>query len=119
MPHVILECSSNLLPTLQAGDVCARAYETLVQSGLFKSVDIKVRLYSATDFHVGPLGKEGDFAHAVIHILEGRTLPQRQDLAKAVFALLKEIAPQAYSVTVDVQELDKDIYQKGAPLPVS
>lgn len=113
MPHIIIECSENLRTQLSTANVCEKSYEALLQTGLFKPDDIKTRLYSAADFHVGLQGKEGSFAHALIQIMEGRTMLQKQDVARAVFAVLKQIVPLAHSVTVNVQELNKDLYQKA------
>jgi 5-carboxymethyl-2-hydroxymuconate isomerase len=112
MPHVVIECSDNLLGILRQEDVCRKAYDVLLQSGLFKAPDIKTRLHPAALSYVGPKGGEGSFVHALIYLLEGRTAEARKNLAASLLAALGETVPKADSVTVDITEIKKEFYQK-------
>ena len=61
---------------------------------------------------MGIKGKDGSFVHAVIQILEGRDLSQKQNLTHSMFTMLNEIVLQADSMTVDIKEMNRDTYQK-------
>jgi len=112
MPHVVIECSENLLGVLRQQDVCKKAYNVLMQSGLFKAPDIKTRLHPAALSYVGEKGSAGSFVHAMIYLLEGRSAEARKGLAAAMHAALLQTVPEADSVTVDITELKKEFYQK-------
>jgi len=112
MPHIIIECSQNIVSELEAVDVCKLTYDMLVDANLFSPNDIKSRIHSVSNFYVGPKGKAGSFVHVVIQILEGRDLVIRQELAKSMFNKLNQLFSHADSVTVDLEELSKDTYQK-------
>jgi len=112
MPHIIIECSQNIVSELECLDICKVTYDMLAETQLFSPNDIKSRIHALNNFYVGPKGKAGSFIHVVIQILEGRDLAIRQDLAKNMFEKLNQLFSHADSVTVDLEELSKDTYQK-------
>ena len=113
MPHAVIECSENLAPMLRKEYICQKAFAAMDKSGLFVANDIKVRLHVASDSYVGTKGPEGSFIHTIIYLMEGRTVQQKQQLGASMCEHLKQIAPQIDSLTVDVRELNKDLYQKA------
>jgi 5-carboxymethyl-2-hydroxymuconate isomerase len=115
MPHIIIECSQNIVSELECLDICQVTYNMLADTQLFSPNDIKSRIHSVSSFYVGPKGKAGSFVHVVIQILEGRDLAIRQELTKNMFDKLNQLFSHADSVTVDLEELSKETYQKRKP----
>lgn len=113
MPHAVIECSENLAAMLRKADVCQKAFAVMDNSGLFQSNDIKVRLYVASDSYVGIKRHQGSFIHTIVYLMSGRTIQQKQELGASMCEHLKQIAQHVDSLTVDVRELNKDIYQKA------
>lgn len=112
MPHVIIECSATIAAEAKKVGVCEAAFQILNESGLFGANDIKTRLHVVDDFHVGPMGKGASFIHALIHLLEGRPLEKQKALTAALHTKLKQLVPQAFSVTVDIRDIARETYQK-------
>lgn len=112
MPHLILEVSNNLAPLLQAENILARAHAAMQVSGLFVSDDIRSRAYVAQDYAVGNQGGVGSFAHALIYLMPGRDVAQKRALTQAVVEVLKAGFPDADFLSVDLRELEPEIYQK-------
>lgn len=111
MPHLILEYSANIAPALAAANVTAIGHAVMLESGLFTPKAVKSRSHIATDFCVGEAG-EGAFFHALVYLMEGRSLEQKQVLAKAMMQAFAPLVPDGASLTIDVRELDPAIYQK-------
>jgi 5-carboxymethyl-2-hydroxymuconate isomerase len=112
MPHVMIECSENMLDALRQKDVAKQTYDVMQQSGLFKAPEIKVRIHAAADSYIGPEGRKGSFVHAQIFVTEGRPLEIVKNLAASLFAALRQALPEVGTVTVDVTQRNKEIYQK-------
>jgi 5-carboxymethyl-2-hydroxymuconate isomerase len=114
MPHLLIEYSGNLLTSFENSDVLKLAHGEMLNCGLFTPKDIKSRAHIATDFLIGEDSekKHTSFIHAFIYILHGRTLAQKQALAKAVFHCLELNIPNATHVSVDIQEMSADTYLK-------
>ncbi len=112
MPHVVIEYSDNISSAMQTEDICQVAHNTMIQSGLFLTGDIKTRAYSAQDFLVGEKGKDGSFVHITVYIMEGRSILQKQILSEALCNAVHGRLQTVDQVSVDVRELVKDIYRK-------
>lgn len=113
MPHLVIECSDNLLPVLVEKEACRVMHGIMFASGLFAATgDIKVRLHGTPHVYIGDKGTAGRFIHGIIYLLEGRSLAQRAALTKAVADAFKKLVPDADSITLDARELTRDTYQK-------
>lgn len=114
MPHLILEYSRNIAPALQAADATAVGHKIMLESGLFTPSAVKTRSHVAADHAVGERGGDGAFFHALVYLLEGRSTEQKQSLAVSLLQAFTALVPAGASLTVDVRELDKTVYQKRA-----
>lgn len=112
MPHLIIEYSDNVANEIVSSDIAEKLHYALGQCGLFKLDDIKTRSYAAKDFLVGDQGKDGSFLHLSLSIKAGRTLEQRQALSKTLLDMLTAHTNGIDQLTVDIREMDSDVYQK-------
>lgn len=115
MPHVIIEYSNNVHEVVQAAQITKHAHETLINSGLFSTPDIKTRSYSAEDYLVGDKGKDGSFLHICVYLLDGRSVEKKQALSEALRDMLVERLPQVDQLSVDIRDLSREIYRKRKP----
>lgn len=108
MPHCIVEHSASL----DAALLLPLVFSGTVQSGLFEAdgADIKVRAISYQYYLTGLA--QSDFVHVVLRILSGRTVEQKQLLAKSVLAQLQSRKLVGCSLTVEVVEMDRTSYAK-------
>ncbi len=112
MPHLILECSADLLPLVESSDLLAKSHQVMLSSGLFTPAAVKTRLHPVANWQVGEEGDARGFLHCLVYLMEGRDTLQKQALSNALFALLDPLVPATASLTVDIRELDKAIYRK-------
>jgi len=80
MPHVVIDCSANILSQVSEKKDFKAVHSITDASGLFNKEDIKVRVNPYNEFDVG--GKQTDFIHVFGYILEGRTEVQKAALLK-------------------------------------
>lgn len=112
MPHAILEYSSNIIELMRARHMLSVVHGVMQASGLFDAHAIKSRTLVADEFLVGNAGASGSFIHVTVYLLQGRTVLQKQKLADMMFQALHERMAEVMSITVDVRELEKEIYRK-------
>jgi 5-carboxymethyl-2-hydroxymuconate isomerase len=112
MPHAVIEYSENVAGEIIAGDILRLVHDTMQNCGLFEAENIKTRAYAASDFLVGIKGKQGSFVHITLSILNGRTTEQKQTLSTAMIDKLRGPLGNIDQVTVDIVEMDKNIYRK-------
>lgn len=112
MPHLVIECSQPLSPTLANENAQRTLYDVLLASGQFGAGDIKVRTQSYDSYLVA--GAQDDFVHVTLWLLDGRSEDVKAELsaniAKAVQALITPAG--ACQVTVDVRDMAKATYSK-------
>jgi 5-carboxymethyl-2-hydroxymuconate isomerase len=108
MPHLILDCSENVLKLQPPELVIKAVHDEAESTGLFRKGDIKVRMQPFTLFTVG--GTSNDFIHVRAHIMGGRTVEQKKDLSKRVVTLLKELFPSVPVISMEVIDIDKSTY---------
>lgn len=111
MPHCTIEMSTLLSEQIDTQALLEDLHMTLVKSEEFGPADIKVRLLTSDLYLVG--GECGEFAHITLKLLSGRSKEIKQGLAKELFLSANEwIGEGNISLTVDVREMDREIYQK-------
>lgn len=113
MPHIIVEYSQNMGPDLDIPELLGELHETLAAQGVDKT-RIKTRaiplLHSVVGHHEA---NEGHMAHATLLLLEGRDIPTRQAMGKALYEVLTKTFRAPFSdcaVTLEVREMVKDTY---------
>lgn len=108
MPHFVVDCSQSVLQIHSNEEILARLHQATNSTGLFDESDIKIRVNSYPIYTVG--GQQQDFIHVFSHILQGRTVEQRADLAKAIVSELVHMFPQVSRIAANVAEFEKASY---------
>jgi 5-carboxymethyl-2-hydroxymuconate isomerase len=108
MPHCVIECSAELSSFISFDVLVKEIHNTTENSGLFEAGDIKTRLVLSDNYLVG--GKKEHFVHIIAHILSGRTVQQRKDLSDALVLTLCRLLPNVEMLSVEVREIEKDVY---------
>lgn len=110
MPHCIIEYSADYLAKGQAKSLLLELHQTIVDSGLFKPANIKLRLHPVEDYLVG--GEEQPFLHTQLRIRPGRSIQQKKALSDAMLATIQGLADGMAVITVEVVDFDDDSYAK-------
>jgi 5-carboxymethyl-2-hydroxymuconate isomerase len=108
MPHCVIECPANLSELLSFATLVREIHDTTEESGLFNIGDVKSRLLLSHDYLVG--GEKAPYVHIIVHILSGRSKSQRKSLADALARKLCEMLPTVEMLSVEVREIDKEMY---------
>ena len=108
MPHCVIECSSDLSDLLSFDALVKGIHDTTEASGLFGIGDVKSRLVLSKNYLVG--GEKEHYVHIITHILTGRTIFQRKHLADALALTLCELLPTVEMLSVEVREINKEMY---------
>lgn len=112
MPHVILEYATELEQTVNIHTLVDAAFAATERSGLFETIDIKVRAQSFQAYTTG--GTPQLFVHAEIKLLSGRSEAQKKALAQGVLESLKTTLPPTIAISVETNDLDRASYSKRA-----
>jgi len=110
MPHIIIEFSRDLASDTQIGTTLDAVHQAAAATRLFDARHIRVRAYPVYLYRVG--GNVVPFLHAQIRIHSGRTAEQKRQLSSAVLDALREHHRSAYSITVEVVEMERESYTR-------
>ncbi|URI05926.1 5-carboxymethyl-2-hydroxymuconate Delta-isomerase [Aquincola tertiaricarbonis] len=120
MPHFTLQYSANL-EHLEVGRCLAAVNAALADSGHFQEVDIKSRAFKADHFRVGVQAEGRAFVAGQLAVLTGRTDDTRRELGEIALKALLSCLPAApglhIQVSVEVVEMQRDIYAKAVLAP--
>ena len=112
MPHIIIDCSENIIERKSPEEIMQAVYDTAEATELFAANDIKVRLRPFRYFKLGE-GKK-DFIHIFGNILEGRSNEQKQNLARKIIERLNEMFPDVSILSINIREFEKATYSNKA-----
>lgn len=108
MPHLVIECTEPILTIHPADEIMRRVHDAADATGLFGKGDIKVRIRPYALSAVG--GAQADFIHVFGHIMQGRTVEQRRDLAQRVIRALTRLFPSVSVISMNVTEFERATY---------
>ena len=115
MPHLVIEITGNI--AVNQPELLAGANAALLASGEFKEPDIKSRCVVLQTYRQGTEARNDGFIHATLSILSGRENPAKKALAEAVrdaiVAALPDNRGYGVQVSVDVRDMQRDIYAKS------
>lgn len=114
MPHCVIQYPSNLFESVDVDSLLTSIHAAADQSALFESGDIKVRLLPVEHYLVGP--EPAPFVHLECSLLSGRSIEQRQSLARLLAKALCEAVPDVEMVSVEVREIVRATYCNRAAL---
>lgn len=109
MPHFILEHSANLPMETEA--LVSLVQQFACACGLFDPTSVKTRAVAFEHFQLGN-DKKG-FIHLQIHLMEGRTLEQKQTLINEALKLLIAKVGENFALSAHCYDLLSDIYRKN------
>lgn len=119
MPHIFIEHSANFSArTIKAISAEIPQIMAAVTEGNFDANQCKVRSQPFMEFLVGNFNEENSsFIHVTIKVLGGRSIEARKKVAENVAKFIEqkcanEIVRTRHDLSVDVVEMDRDIYQK-------
>jgi 5-carboxymethyl-2-hydroxymuconate isomerase len=121
MPHIILECSDNILGQLDGEKTLKSLHEALASAGPFAMPSIKSRIVQHTHFRVGEGAAKNVFIHLSLAILPGRSSVEKKTAGEELFKVLKQnfpltLAEAPHSLTLEVRELDEETYCKASTI---
>ena len=116
MPHLVLECSSNLPDSPDTGRLFSTLHRTLAESGPFNLSDMKTRLVRHQAFFVAENAANG-FVHLELAILAGRDAAVKRAASDALLKVLEEHFPKSrasghVAFSVEVREMERGSYSK-------
>ena len=114
MPHLIIECAASL-DDERTSRMLEAAHKALLFSGVFDVQDVKSRVIVHDRFKMGE-HEGGQFVHALLHLIEGRSADIQRVLADAgVHAITSERAgfvPAGTQISCDVRDIPRATYAK-------
>jgi len=118
MPHTIIEHSFSIAKPQIDYLLLAVNQNIAKNEGNFDISQCKARAICYSNFVVADGTKPQDFMHITVRIMAGRSLEIRKNLAenllKIVTDFLKEnnLSTNPIALSVDIAEMEKEIYQK-------
>jgi 5-carboxymethyl-2-hydroxymuconate isomerase len=108
MPHLIIDCSENILQLKSPEEIVQAVHDVAKATGLFAPENIKARITPYKDYIVADT--QNDFIHVFGHIMEGRTTEQKHNLSQQIVRKLKSMFPSVPVISMNVQEFEKATY---------
>lgn len=112
MPHLIIECSANVVGNTSTQQLMDTVYEAAESTQLFTPGDIKVRIRPFETYRLAE--GQTSFLHVFGYIMQGRTDQQKKQLSEAVVSALNQLVPDTTFISMNVMEFEKaNYFNKG------
>ena len=108
MPHLIIDCSENILKLHSQDEIIKQVHISAVSTKLFHQNDVKVRINIFKEYTTGD--KKEDFIHVFANIMEGRTIKQKVNLSKTIVNDLALMFPLVPNIGTNVIEFERKTY---------
>ncbi|WED21659.1 5-carboxymethyl-2-hydroxymuconate Delta-isomerase [Vibrio sp. JC009] len=112
MPNLVLEYSNSVDERVNVQGLLEDLHEITLDCGLFQAEDVKSRALRCHHWLIGHTGDSEDFIHITFELLSGRTAEQKNTLADALMAKLKEQAGAVKSLSINIRDMDKETFKK-------
>jgi 5-carboxymethyl-2-hydroxymuconate isomerase len=89
MPHMWIECSSNIENEPEVRSLKKALYEAVVKAEIFPVAGIRIRMTAIDDYIVGDASPENSFIHVVLRMGVGRDEATQRQAAEDIFAAIK------------------------------
>ena len=110
MPHLVIAYSQDIEQDYSIESIMNQTFLAAKESELFDPSRIKVRAKPYEYSLVGGVNKP--FMHTTVYLLSGRDSEKKKKLATLVRDYQLKGLKDIDSITVDVRDLDKEVYQK-------
>ena len=112
MPHIVIE-HSNTLENIDLNALAHDLHQDLASRDTVSIAAIKTRSHPVYNCVVGDDAQQDLMMHIILKLLPGRDNALKSEMAKGLYDTAKSaIAGQNVSLSVEVQELHADTYQK-------
>ena len=112
MPHLIIEYAAPLAQDIDMQTLVEAAFNGAKATDLFDPAAIKARAHPVDAYWIGDAKQP--FTHINIKLLPGRTNVQKKALSQSVFDAVTALLDADVAVSVEVNDLDADVYTKRA-----
>ena len=113
MPHLIVECSENILKKEEPNHIIQEIYNTVTAIDSFEN-NVMVRIIPYKYYTT--LGTKDDFIYVFANILEGRTLENKQKFSKNVVKILKDMFPNVPKISINIREFERATFVNNSML---
>ena len=116
MPHLTLEHTGNIRPTVEFEAVFLRLHSVLAGAGI-KLAHCKSRAVERKRFYVGGGGGSSAFVHLDVRFMEGIPDESKQEIGQGVLAVLEECFKEPpgiddLQITVEIRDIERGAYFK-------
>jgi len=118
MPHLTVEYTRNLQPTVQFAELFARLHSVLTEVGGLKRENCKSRAAQLSEFLVGDGATDAAFVHLDVRFLEGRSSDVKREIGTRMLAILRDcfrgdtLDVDAAQFTVEIRDIERAAYFK-------
>ena len=112
MPHLICEYSDPVSERVNIDLLLEDLHSCLIDSKEFEPGNVKTRAYACHQWLVGESHDSKDFIHISLYLLSGRSTDVKRALSERILWVLQTHAAQIESLTVDVRDMDVNVYRK-------
>jgi 5-carboxymethyl-2-hydroxymuconate isomerase len=99
MPHVIIECSSNVGGRANLHAIVEAMHTAALETGVFPIGGLRVRVNESEIFRIADGDPANAFVHVELRIGAGRDLATRERAAKHMFDALTAVLADAFERT--------------------
>jgi 5-carboxymethyl-2-hydroxymuconate isomerase len=118
MPHLTVEYTRNLQPTLEFADLFGRLHAVLTEVGGIKQENCKSRAAQLNEFFVGDGAADAGFVHLDVRFLEGRSSDVKREIGARMLAILQDwfrgegLDAGSAQFTVEIRDIERAAYFK-------
>ncbi|MCE2597347.1 5-carboxymethyl-2-hydroxymuconate Delta-isomerase [Motilimonas cestriensis] len=112
MPHLVMEYAQDLESSHDIATILNAVHDAAKGCGYFTASAIKSRAQPFPYYRIGDLEGEAQFIHLTVSLLKGRTSKEKYQLSQLLCRTLTESVDFIGSVSVDVQDVDEEVYSK-------
>ncbi|WP_162651995.1 hypothetical protein [Lentilitoribacter sp. Alg239-R112] len=111
MPHIVLEYSSDSIDDDQLNNALESCFDTCIEFDCIRPKALKLRAHAILNAYYG--NQADSFVHVTAHLLKGRSTERKSAISKAILDSVMKSLPQIDTFSVDVLEIDGDVYHKN------
>jgi 5-carboxymethyl-2-hydroxymuconate isomerase len=117
MPHILIECSSNLRARADLPVLVERVHAAALATGIFQLGGLRTRVAERDLFRVADGDPQNAFVHVTMRIGAGRDKAAKSAAADAIFAAVCDALAPAFEtaplgITLELEEIDPDYSRK-------
>ncbi len=117
MPHLTLEYTDSLKLEGNFPELFKQLHQVLVDLAGIQPGNCKSRAVRLTEYFVGRGKGRQAFLHLQVRFLEGRSPDLKRKVGDALLQELRTACPEEIQVTVEILDIEKDVYFKYPDLP--